>query len=674
MESFALVRARPSTVVPAHLSFLGQTIVVLEARFAAEPQRTHIGAVHWEAFPVRFLLADASALVIDAVSKRLEHPINTFADAKTVAEMTDARLNLGLELLYTTPERAADAFKTQVIDLLARAITLGYRPGMTLTDPAWRALGRGLPAMVRQEVVAQASVGNVGDLASFWRRPAYFFLVDAAKRGREEAEWLAQTYDKLMRANLRFGKLNSVLPDVETFMADVLRVNGDTKIGGERRHLPSLRAMMEEKLETLQLAVRLLATTQLREETGYLGADTGLLYGWINTTILKVGLEQPEMDGALSPEQAVEAQTRLRDMAPAHVVDRVWSEARRRVVSTGGKLTARFEKLVREHATWHLAFLVASPHPPSLDRHIIDPNLASDATVGLSHDGALEYLMRDEGIDEPGFAPDLLEAIERSLVWNTFDTDELTMLLEEHRIPVEMVLRHVQELHDGAQGAVVDWMLENEPQYINALIESKVLAWDRKVLRRYAMHLSPANAERLLRDLLTHQDMKGGIVETFLELMGLCSREVLREVWGDASLHAAVSSLTYWLVFENGFKRFARDPLVLVARGGEPFAARALEVYAHLRAEVYKSETSPNQSERMPAWEETALDPQTSWSMIQDFCKVFGSDKVAELVSSTSEEVAFRGYVSHERNAERRVVTFLHNRERFYALPQNTRS
>jgi hypothetical protein len=649
-------------------------IVVLESRLAAEPQRTHIGAVHWQVFPVRYLLADASALVIDAVSKRLEHPINTFTDAKTVAEMTDARLNLGLELLYVTAERAADAFKTQVIDLLARAIGLGYRPGMTLSDSAWRALGRGFPAMVRQEVVAQARVENTGDLASFWRRPAYFFLVDAAKRGREEAEWLTQTYDKLMRVKLRFRKLNKVLPDVETFMADVLRVNGDTKIAGGRRHLPSLRTMMEEKLETLQLAVHLLTTTQMREETGYLSSDTGLLYGWINTTILRVGLGQPEMNGALSPEQAVEAQTRLRDMVPEHVVDGVWHEACRRVVSTGGKTTTRFEELVREHATWHLMLLVASPHPPALDRHIIDPNLASDATVGLTHDGALEYLMRDEGMEVTDITPDLMEAIERSLVWNTFDTDELTMLLEEHRIPVEMVLRHVQELHEGAQGAVVDWMLKNEPQHINALIELDVLAWDRKVLRWYATHLSSTNAERLLRDLLAHHEMSSGLVDTYLELMCLSNWETLREVWADASLHAAVLALTQWLVFDNGFKRFARDPFVLITRGGEPFAARALEVYAHLRAELYDSETAPADSERMPQWEETGRDPRTSWSMIQDFCKVFGSAKVAELVSDTSEEAAFRGYVSHERNAERRVATFLRNRERFYALPQNTRS
>ncbi len=672
MQTYDLARIPRPMSVPRHLSPLGQMIVILEQvknfgeSSVLEQVRTCFGLVHWNRIPIRHLLGDATPLVLDAIAKRFDRRMQTPTEAMTVAHAVDARLNFGLLLLHGSPEEAAKAFETQVLAVLTRAVLLGYRPGMTLTDLAWQALSRNATGVAVGEIGKQSVANLPGNLASFWRRPAYLFLAASMKRGREKTESLRAWLDRLEQQNCGLVKEAKVLPSRDSIHQGVSWLEGNPDMHSTIEHAMRL----EEKLASYE-AVLTVGRSVLRAELPLRGADLyvgeeGLFIGWVFTAILKAGLGNVASRDALSPEQSVEAQQKLREANPETICDEILSVVCSRCQRIESSVLLEAEKYIRSLAKKHVLDLCKSPHAPTISMHFIDPYLSSGSVADFSHESALEYLhthSNDLG-EAAGLNPMLLQAIEYGIEWRRFDSEEVQMMLDLYEIPDEMLLRHLSELQKPARVLVVKWFLRNVPNLVNDFLDSGHLSWKRSVGEQYFKVLRQPYLERAVRDMLKSESKIDDRLAELVEMMTRLPDEALCDLWNDKSLYASLSIVVYLFLFESrGLEVEPKHAQQLKDQLGIVFDRYAMESYVKVRAELY-ADRDEEDDILLPPWEETVMS-RTSWDCVRNLRIAFGS-RLSDLISHQTELECYRQSVAHERKKDALTAKFLADRTAYY--------
>ncbi len=662
----ALVPVRRSIAPQVSISPFGAMIADLEAR-ASQTGHTHFGRVTWSALPVRHLLADAAALIIDAVGKRSEMRLGTQTDAEHIAEATDARLNVGVLLLYGTPQSAADAFELQVFGAFNRAIKVGYRPGMILTDDAWRALMRGASGMAVQELKSQTPSGEQGDLATFWCRPAYLFLAACVKRGREHTETMRARATQLNHENaVRVSEVH-VLSGLSG--RTIRWLEGDSSLKDQLGKALQLSAKLDAYEALLAVGIATLKAEQPLRGHEMCVEENGIFLPWLNTAVLKVALGDVNITpGALSPEQAVEAQQRLRELDTSVVTEQVVSVVRSRARRVAPALLVRGLVQVREHLTGQVARLVKSQHAPMLGDHFIDPYLGNIAKVVLTHESAMEYLdpFSNDDVREP-LPDELMAAIEAALEWKRFDPEELQMLIEGGSLPHEVIVRHLGDLTASAKKKAVDTLVEYHPELVNVLLSTGHLVWGRGLAERCLPHLSPEYLARALCESLLQETAFEDTLSKYVGIMLLLPEARLREIWADPRYHEALVDFMDAFLFDSGATDISDvQEKALAERVLTSFRTYGLEAYVKFRSAIYGEEPLVPKSERMmPRWEQTASSKRTSWTLVVRMRRVF-SKHLAAMIGELSEEECFRRLVHDRPDRDQRVHVFLANRSRFY--------
>ncbi len=173
---------------------------------ALEERQTHgvLRSMHsaiWSAVPIERLLVDAGWTLASLVAGKLGLTFSTHKEVRLAAQLTDQMVNVGLMLVHGTPEAAAEAFEVKVIGAINLALANGYRPGHTLSKVAWRALGVGQTAAVRNELRGQ-KVQAFSALTSLWTMPSFLFLFDCYKASRDLCDDLAGRLATFKRRNM----------------------------------------------------------------------------------------------------------------------------------------------------------------------------------------------------------------------------------------------------------------------------------------------------------------------------------------------------------------------------------------------------------------------------------------------------------------------------------------
>lgn len=636
MESTALVLAERPMDVPASHSPLGKMIVILESRQSGESPTTHFGAVRWSDIPIRHVLADAAALVIDAVGKRREEVAETMGEARKIAEQTEARLNVGLLLLHGSAEKAAIAFERTMRDAVASAAK-DYRARKP-TDPPM-------------------------DAASVWTRPAYLFLVACVKRGREEGEKLRVTVEWLSHKNARTVRRSKICDTLTrvSLLVSCLETGNEPLTPEECERFasfPSGLVAYEAILETGICALK----PEIDGNGLYLGSyGNGLFLAWINTAVLKVALGNADVSpGPISHSDAFKAQALLRGLDLGEVADAIVAIVRGRTKSLPEEQRSIGEAYVRKEALAHAKFLARAEHGhgPSPDEHFIDQELANDTALVLTHERALAYL-DGEAAELP---PETILAIENGVEWGSLDAEEFDLAFARGGLPTTAIIRHLADMQTETRERAVAWILEDQPERIKDLVAGGHLPWSVEIGRTYGEHLPPELLVRSLRERMeVETDFYGQITE-YLALMIHVPREALEEIWNDPRLHGQVVEFVRSLLFEDHVPLSpSKDEAELMSRVGEPFDRYAMEAYACMRGNDYSDPKATAKELNYHDWEDVSRNN----GLTQDLRRLLGP-RLPALLAEHTEEERFASLVARRPNAKKLVAEFKKNRDRFF--------
>lgn len=636
MESTALVLAERPVDVPAELSPIGQMIVILESRHAGELATTHFGAARWSGLPIRLVLAEAAALVIDAVGKRRERTAQTLIDAKKIAEQTEARLNVGLILLHGSAEKAAIAFEKTMCDAIAAAA---------------------------KEHRARKPSDPPMDAASVWTQPAYLFLVACVKRGREEGERLRVTVDRLCEREwnvTRGGKICDGLDSTSRYVS-YLEAGAETLNARECALYASFPSELAEYEAILETGIRAVWPEIERQGRNLPDYSHGLLTVWIWTAVLKVALgDANATPGAISHSDAFKAQAQLRGLDLVDVADAVVAVARRRAGSLPATQRSIGENYVRKEALAHAKFLARAEHGhgPSPDEHFVDQELANDTALVLTHERALEYL-DGEAADLP---PETVLAIENGLDWGSFDAEDFDLTFARGGLPTDAIIRHLADMRTETRERAVAWILDGQPERIKDLIAGGHLPWSAEIGKTYGEYLPPELLARSLRERMEIETEFYGQIADYVGLMLRVPPEALEEIWNDPRLHGQVVEFVRTMLFEDHDPHGPpKNEAELLARVGEPFGRYAMEAYADMRGNAYGDPKATAEELEFAAWEDATGDD----GITQDLRRLLGP-RLPALLAENTEEECYARLVARRPNGRKLVAEFVKNRDRFY--------
>ncbi len=650
MESTALVAriGRPDDAPvplpsPAAASTpFGRMVAALESRHSGESATSHFGAVRWSGFPVRRLLADAAALVVDAVGKRSGQPAETLAQAQKIAKQTDAKLNLGILLLHGSPEAAAIAFDRDVI-------------GTTRAEAA---------------LLHAADVPST--LANVWVVPAYKFLVACVKRGRQEAEQLRASIGRLEHRNVTAIAGYPIHSDLRTESQILSSVEDGSETLSKSEcarilGLPAFLAAHEAVIETGVCVLK--PETPLRGHE-LLGVDSSLLDTWIRTAVLKVANGDPSAArGPLSPETAEAAHTLLVNLDPDAVVEPIIAIVRARTRRLAPNWRDAGEAYARTVAAEHVQWLRQSKAGPSVIDHFIDLYLSSGALVELNHHQALQYLEPRDSDDDAELPSALRESIERAIDWTQLDFQTVEAILDGRKLPVASIIARLGELSENVRKEIVRTLLRDRPSLINDLLDGGHLAWKASFGTKYADDLSPVFIARSIRERLAGDALSENDLIESIPLMLRIPPEALRDIWADPTLRRPLGTIVELILFEGcrTVDVSAATEAQLARNAGEPFEAIVLECYANERYAIYgDTDDRPEDEEPLPRWERTAAEGKTVWTFVEAVRRTLGA-RLPALIAENSEDDCYARHVADRPNSQELLAAFRASRDRFYA-------
>jgi hypothetical protein len=588
-------------------------------------------------------------------------------DAETLGKAMDAKLNVGLLLIHGSVSHAAQAFQRDVYGALQRAVALGYRPGMTLTDDAWRTLVRGVTGVAIMELKKQSASTAPESLARFWSRPAYLFLAACVKRGREFAETLRARERRLAQWNQRSVPGVQVLWALRSEIAAIAWLEGQVNKGTAQEALAVVPLL--DRYEALVVV----GAAVLRSEglsvpgSDFCVEENGLFFPWLNTAVLKIANgDRHVRPGALSPKQALKACERLRRLTPRRVLDQVVWVVRHRVKGVPQERLESALVQVRDHLMDHIRYLRSSRVVPILAEHFIDPYLSGEMQVAFTHAAAMEYLgshgVEDQSEDLP---QSLRDAIEAAIDWSAFDEEEIQMMMETHSAFRAMVVRHLNALPETVCAAAVETLLTFEPQLVSRLIESGSLPWHPTLFAHFKEHLSPRHVGLWLRESLSQVQGIHEQLDSLVEAMLRLPREELRQLWSDGRFHDALVIFSQFLLFEpEGTEISLAQEEGLKRRVGEAFPLLALEAFAGVRAAIYLDREGSSEG-RILRWEQVSHKTPGLWNEVISLQRALGK-RLTSLLAAHSEEDCYRRLVAHKPDADELIAAFLKNRDEYY--------
>lgn len=204
--STQLIPTASNKPLPVYARVFSDFLASLHERESTETLRS-MHVAEWTIVPFERMIADGSWMLLIVTAKKYGKSVTTRDEVRSVARIVNRLFSTGLLLSYQTPMKASEAFIHQVVGAINLAVGIGYRPGHTLSNLAWRGLMSGNTQLAIVELSSKR-VSTAGSLSAFWGPPVYLFMADCFR----SAKLLGET-SKLRLSQYRAGNAIAEIVD-----------------------------------------------------------------------------------------------------------------------------------------------------------------------------------------------------------------------------------------------------------------------------------------------------------------------------------------------------------------------------------------------------------------------------------------------------------------------------
>lgn len=524
--------------------------------------RTNRGAVMWQGYPIGLLIGFGLMPVLQRLAQKHEQPFVTLADQSRTMAVADPLIQAGLVLRYVSMQEAAEDFVRRVIDSTDYFLSLGWRPGMTLSAAAleeWEKTG--VDSLVRREIARQQGhlvLGETSVAGVVWQRPVARFFRDLIVDSQEKAkEWFLRIRELQTRATpVRCGKtfLPLTAQSAQYLALSARRLEPDfskLQVPVELHSEIWWREFFsgtERTLHTHGLWLTVLDELPLRScriarsavEEGEMGdsarGPSTFAEAWFTTQALLALLHRP-LSAMVSVRvyeyvQGLQALSRLGKKALSCVMDRLEHLA--------PEISDTSRQIIRNHVSNLLQEMLAWDKRPTVD---MQAHVFLDARYGeivISPRDALDYATGDDvvlSMQIPRGAKDRAEIyknIAEALPWEEVNAVTMHAMIKEGAIPLVMIARGLARIPLERREPCLDIFLNAavvDKDILRVLIDERVLTLSGYLvgrffdllsandLKNWMLRLIPGNATSL-------EDVRGQVRLVLKALMRLPAQDV----------------------------------------------------------------------------------------------------------------------------------------------------
>jgi hypothetical protein len=524
----------------------GQFLQAVRARQTPN-QTILLGKVVWRDEPVETIILSGIWKVMEARAEILDESLSTTARAEAMARRVNRRVSAGIVFVYATPEVAASAFHTNVIQLVRRAHALGYRPGMNLPLSAWKSLRGGDAHGFARQIPKTHDASRPGSLIEYWQAASSLFFADLVRAARLTYERLTDLYNQFARANTVSSDTSDIFiisrgELVKHIALSAIRYLDE--ISSDSPEMPdgiaTTEAVLLDAIASCGAfqAFRLNRTSWSDRCVVSLSVDDE----WLATQIILAHANaDPDTDVISGLAQYHEALCALQEANLQTALARTWGRLNGRARRT---LTGHEREIVDKRITAHVNSMkewdANSITQGVLDRVLI---VVNDREVVPNHETALEIAtgreislveqMRNAGVDMKSW----LENVAGAILWGELRKKDVVAIARVQLIPHVVVIDNLAQCKDDVARAAVDAIMRKDPQppALNKLVAMGLVEMTPSLLAERLDDLDPDVLGSSLVAMLSHARSKGdkAFMGTFCRALGRATQESARALVDD---------------------------------------------------------------------------------------------------------------------------------------------
>jgi len=678
-QNFALVPVSWSSSEevdhPVELTPFGQFLAILNKRHSRPETSRMAGAILWIEEPVETIVASGLWMVAEKIAKTVGLDLTTQTRVQRIMKRLDRIVSAGLVLRYNSIADAATAFETQVLQVVDRAIKLGFRPGMPVSTKAWEELRENRSTVMVAEIRAagkgpwQAPTFHFGQTLS-----ALFFaaLVKTARSFREQAKgWL----NDLRRGNSVRGaeKLAAEYVDFSTSHGDdwlsIIGNSLDESQDFEKEIPEQVLRGLEKRVEEILFVQKALRCLRV-DPKPWAGLNKRTVeYQWLNTQILLGILAEDEMAEELQGiGQFVRAVEMIQIVSEDEAIKLALERLNRRIEKTfSDKQSVWLREIViarvQEIRDWKTGVFDDQASSVVIvrvidDEWLVDPETAFDIVSGYRRE-LIEDVSKHGGNLDNWLKIRVFPAV----IWRELEFEDFETVLEagilSSRLMVEGALALNDELQHQAAVRLVEAGLEFDGQTIDLMLEKSLVELTLQFVGQYLGSFLPATLGRYLSDIIrvTAKSSTGSDFKLAWQVFSRIPSDMTQSVVDDVKirqeLYAVVSEAMDMAGMDIDWELF---DLVRETLGADRYNLMMLGAEARQRSEDYKN---PEVTGLSP-WER--MFESESGSFVKP--RMFGHN-LPDLTVIT-EEVAFRWVKAGEKNLDKSWARVAKLREKFF--------
>jgi len=666
VENFALAKVlvvqqeEPQT--NKNSTVFGRFMSLLQERYATKSIPVLSGAAVLIGWPVEEIVLSGLWIVMQKISEKTGIQLTTQPQVEKVAERTERLLSAGFIIRFGTVEAVAQAFDEQVLQVIERALELGYRPGMKIGAGIWETLQKG--NMVPMTMIVRNTVKSTlvaeSDLFQLGYLPAAMFFAGMIKTARDyrtklETQLLAVQQGNKLSGFERFGVEYTNIFELEHLLrkcaAEVDENQDSTAFMGKDSF-----AKAEEEVQQTLLCQSVFRHFRFNPKN-WPDLNRGLSIDshWVRSQILLAALEeQLEVDFLASVDQYFQAIKAIKVMTDEEIETRVAVRLARQFIN---KLSveeqAWLTNLVRESiarlrlyndkcldgAESDLVILKMSD-----SNWLIETNTALAVATGWDKKTPQKVERSGNNLEEW-----LRNRVVTAICWPELSALEFKEILSARVLSIDLVIDGILAMsHGEAQTEVVAMVMETgrvEAKGIDRLLEAGLIELDIDFIERYCDKLSPATTDRtvdLLFQAIKNRSIKGRDGYRLLwQVFGRTSQAYIQQIVDDVERREAVRDFfleTISSVDEgNDWEGFDRLHQIL---GDERFYLLRLGVEASQRGADFTSGEFKRGD--LSVWEEMFETEGVGYIKLRALGPNVSKTQARQILERLPEETAFR--------------------------------
>ncbi|HBK34310.1 TPA: hypothetical protein DEP34_02345 [Candidatus Uhrbacteria bacterium] len=534
----------------------------LDDKINHKETRTNHGAVMWRGYPVGLLIGFGLMPVLQRLAQKHEQSFITLADQSRLMAVADPLIQAGLVLRYNSMQEAAEDFVRRVIDSTDHFLSLGWRPGMTLSAAAFEEWEKtAIDQLARREIAKQRgqASGETFVAGIVWQRSVALFFRDLIVASQEKAKsWFLKIQELKTRVSpVRCGRtfLPLTVQSVQHLASKARRLEPDFSklqvnvdlynemwwrefFSGTERILHH-HDLWLQALEALPLRSCRIARSAVEE--GEMGdsvrGPSSFVEAWFTTQALLALLGRP-LSAVVSVRvyeyaQGLQILSRFeRNEAVSRVMDRI------ALLAPG--ISETLKEVIRDHLYDLLKEMSQWDKRPTID---MQAKVFLDARYGeiiISPREALDYAIGNDVVLSMQIPrgtrnrAEMYKNIAEALPWEEVDAATMHAMIKEGAIPLVMIARGLARIPLERRGPCLDTFLSFimvDKEILRTLIDDRTLTLTGNLVERFLDFLSANDLKNWIARLIPKnskslEDVRGQVHLVLKALMRLPLQDV----------------------------------------------------------------------------------------------------------------------------------------------------